>query len=98
MTKFTADEEKVARVIAMSRGADPDAPITIGNADGSVETFEIAWHGYVPLARLIAQAQDPDQDDPPLKREETKDEPTPPTEPEFKHKSLLVAPPKRKGK
>lgn len=53
---FTATEEQVARILAESRGVDPDQPVTIGKPDGTVEDFEIAWHGYVPTARSIIAA------------------------------------------
>lgn len=83
--KFTPADEKAARVIAMSRGTDPDAPVTIGNPDGSADYFETAWHGYVPMARLIAQALDPKQPDPPLAREVIEQPKPRPAEPPFVH-------------
>jgi hypothetical protein len=53
---FTAREEKVARLIASSRGIDPEGQVIIQRADGGQDEFETAWHGYVPLSRSILEA------------------------------------------
>lgn len=56
---FTADEEKVARILAVARSADgsvdPEAPITM-SVDGESTTFDVGWHGYVPTAQQIIAA------------------------------------------
>lgn len=55
-------QEKVARIICASRGADPDQPITIGypadeeNPNGRQKLFETAWEGYTDLADEIIAA------------------------------------------
>lgn len=53
--KQDALRENVARKLCSSRGADPDAPITIVTIEGTQETFDPAWTGYLGIADEVIQ-------------------------------------------
>lgn len=50
--------EQYARMICQWRGADPDAPLTIGKPDGTVEQHDAGWKGYVGLADSLLALPD----------------------------------------
>lgn len=51
-------QEIVARMIAVWRGVDPDAPVTIVSPEGGQQDFDPAWQGYAAFAdELIAAVQ-----------------------------------------
>ena len=50
--------EQYVRTICASRGADPDAPITIVYPDGSQAEYNPAWTGYVDLTDQLLALHD----------------------------------------
>lgn len=50
--------EQYARAICSFRGADPDAPLTMGYPDGTMAQFDEAWRGYAPLAEQLLEMKE----------------------------------------
>lgn len=51
-------QEKYARTLCQSRGAEPDQPITIVNPDGTSAFHKVAWKGYTDLADALLALHD----------------------------------------
>lgn len=45
--------EQYARLICTTRGGDPDAPLSVVQADGTSVQFEFGWQGYADLAAAL---------------------------------------------
>lgn len=56
--KISAQEQRLARIVAQDRGVDPDLEgFSIGRPDGSTVRPDAAWQGYVPLVRALLAAK-----------------------------------------